>query len=99
MCGDALLGRVLDGMGVPIDGKGDCAWVITMQQWGVYRHAPDPFYRKPIDAVLSTGVRSFIMPLQHWAQGQRVGLFAFDQVLVNQPCLDKSHKAHNPMLM
>lgn len=73
-CGDALLGRVLDGMGVPIDGKGDCVGD-TMQQWGVYRHAPDPFYRKPIDAVLSTGVRS-LDAFTTLGKGQRVGLFA-----------------------
>lgn len=69
--GDALLGRVLDGLGRPIDGRpapeGDT--------WPVMRDAPGPLTRARIERPMLTGVRA-IDGLMTLGQGQRVGLFA-----------------------
>ncbi len=73
-CGDGLLGRVLDGLGRPIDGgpplggPGFCDWPLM-------RTAPDPFTRKRITEPMSMGIRA-IDGLLTVGRGQRVGLFA-----------------------
>lgn len=41
--GDALLGRVLDGLGNPIDGKGE---IITRHKRSVYASPPNPLQSK-----------------------------------------------------
>ncbi len=70
--GEALLGRVLDGLGNPIDGKGD----IDFQHFKtVYAEPPNPLKRRRIDAPLQTGIRS-IDGLLTVGSGQRVGIFA-----------------------
>jgi FliI/YscN family ATPase len=69
---DALLGRVIDGRGKPMDGKGpvpDC----VMRP--VFAPGPDPLDRTLIDEILATGVRS-IDGLMTCGKGQRVGLFS-----------------------
>src|SRR5687767_10348777 len=53
-CGDDLLGRVLDGLGEPIDGGS----VLTGEPWPVDRAAPPALSRPPIAAPLATGVRA-----------------------------------------
>jgi len=70
--GNALLGRVIDGLGRPIDNKGP----VTAQAYAsVYAPAPDPMTRKLIDTPLSTGVRA-IDGMMTLAEGQRLGIFA-----------------------
>lgn len=69
---DQLLGRVLDGMGNPIDSKGDLEIAAYKN---IYREAPNPLTRDRIQEPLQTGVRS-IDGLLTTGKGQRVGIFA-----------------------
>lgn len=73
-CGVALLGRVLDGLGRPMDG-GPALEGPDMVSWPVDRPAPDPLQRPRIHRPLSLGVR-VIDGLLTVGEGQRVGLFA-----------------------
>jgi type III secretion protein N (ATPase) len=70
--GEGLLGRVLGGLGDPIDGK---PLPEGLTEWSVDRSAPDPFTRKRITEKLSLGVRA-IDGLLTMGQGQRIGMFA-----------------------
>ncbi len=70
-CSDALLGRVLDGIGEPIDGGAP----LTGETWIVDRPAPAALARPPIRAPQPTGVRA-IDAMLTLGRGQRVGLFA-----------------------
>lgn len=70
--GEGLLGRVIDGFGNPIDGKGEIEYNTTMP---IKREAPNPLQRKRIDSPLQTGIRS-IDGLLTVGKGQRVGIFA-----------------------
>ena len=70
--GDALLGRVLDGRGEPIDDGPPLACAERVPLFG----APiNPLKRLPISEPLDVGVRSInaLLPL---GRGQRMGLFA-----------------------
>lgn len=69
--GDDLLGRVLDGIGQPIDGGAP----LTGERWAVDRAAPPALERPPIAAPLPTGVRVLDTMLT-MGRGQRVGLFS-----------------------
>lgn len=70
--GDALLGRVLDGLGRPIDGGAP----LTGLKWvPVDRAPPAALGRRPVDTPVTTGVR-VIDGLMTLGVGQRVGLFA-----------------------
>ena len=71
-CGEGLLGRVLDGVGEPIDGRPLPAGLVD---WSVDRDCPDPFTRRRISRPLPLGVRA-IDALLTVGEGQRVGLFA-----------------------
>lgn len=71
--GPALLGRVLDGMGQPIDGQG--ALPDTLELRPLYAPAPAPMTRPPIDRMFATGVR-VIDTLLSIGVGQRIGVFA-----------------------
>lgn len=70
--GPEMLGRIVDGMGRPIDGKGP--FPIEARQ-PVYQAPPDPLQRKLITEPLSTGIRS-IDGLLSLGRGQRVGIFS-----------------------
>ncbi|MFN7133946.1 MAG: type III secretion system ATPase SctN [Myxococcales bacterium] len=70
--GDGLLGRLLNGLGEPIDGK---PLPPGLLDWSVDRDCPDPFLRKRIDRPLSLGIKA-IDGLLTVGVGQRVGLFA-----------------------
>ena len=70
--GDALLGRVLDGLGRPIDGKGE---LVGLPRVPVYRAAPAPLDRQRIRKPFVTGMRAIDSVLT-CGQGQRVGIFA-----------------------
>jgi len=70
--GDGLVGRILDGLGRPIDGRPLPA---GLAEWAVDRPAPPPLSRRRIDRVLPLGVRA-IDGLATVGEGQRVGLFA-----------------------
>ena len=70
--GDALLGRVIDANGQPLDGRGplDAASLRPL-----YADAPDPMARPPVSAALPTGIRAVDAGLT-LGVGQRVGVFA-----------------------
>jgi type III secretion protein N (ATPase) len=70
--GSALLGRVLDGLGRPIDGIAAPAGLKSVP---VDRAPPSPLRRRPVTQPLATGVRA-IDGLLTVGVGQRVGLFA-----------------------
>jgi type III secretion protein N (ATPase) len=71
--GDGLLGRVLDGRGHPIDGKGELP--ADLERRPLHASAPQPMERALIDAPLATGVRA-IDTLLTLGRGQRLGVFA-----------------------
>jgi ATP synthase in type III secretion protein N len=70
--GPALLGRVIDSLGQPIDGKGplDC-----VERRPVFALPPTPMEREMIEHPLATGVKVIDsrIPL---GEGQRMGIFA-----------------------
>ncbi len=70
--GDALLGRVIDALGNPIDGKGP---ILSVEDRSIYNTPPNPLDRKRIKEPLATGIRS-IDSLLTIGKGQRVGIFA-----------------------
>jgi len=70
--GRSLLGRVLDGLGRPLDNKGPLGLLDTRP---IYAHAPHPLNRKPIQEPLITGIRA-IDGLITIGKGQRIGIFA-----------------------
>jgi len=70
--GEHLLGRVLDGAGQPIDGKGAVRCDAQVQ---LHAEPINPLLRQPITEPLDVGVRS-INAFMSLGRGQRVGLFA-----------------------
>ncbi|MEN6539635.1 MAG: flagellar protein export ATPase FliI [Mizugakiibacter sp.] len=70
--GDALLGRVIDAGGTPLDGRGP----LRCSEHARLNGAPiNPMARHPIDEPLDVGVRA-INALLTVGRGQRMGLFA-----------------------
>lgn len=70
--GLAMLGRVVDALGRPIDGKPLPKGLVMID---VDRAAPESLQRPTIDLPLATGVKA-IDALLTIGQGQRVGIFA-----------------------
>ncbi|WP_084696996.1 FliI/YscN family ATPase [Glaciibacter superstes] len=70
--GGGLLGRVLDGLGRPIDGKGPLD-IDTMVP--LHNETPSAMHRARIDTALQLGVRA-LDTLTTVGKGQRLGLFA-----------------------
>lgn len=70
--GRRLMGRVLDGLGRPMDGFGPLG---AEAQVPVHREPPDPLNRLRITEALSTGVRCLDGMLTI-GRGQRIGIFA-----------------------
>jgi FliI/YscN family ATPase len=69
--GPAVLGRILDGFGRPIDGQGP----VRAEYRVVTGAAPHPLGRARISTPISTGVRS-LDGLLSAGKGQRLGIFA-----------------------
>ena len=69
--GEELLGRVLDGFGRPLDGRGSLG---CSDYRPLHQEPEGPMQREPIHEPLSTGVRS-IDGLIPCGKGQRVGIF------------------------
>ncbi len=70
--GDHLLGRVIDGAGRPLDGKGP---IHTAERRPLTGQTYNPLARTPICEPLDVGVRA-IHALLSVGRGQRLGLFA-----------------------
>jgi type III secretion protein N (ATPase) len=69
---DDLLGRILDGLGNPIDGGPP---IVTGKFYPVYADPPNPMTRKLIDRPLPLGLRVLDGVLT-CGEGQRMGIFA-----------------------
>jgi len=70
--GRALLGRVLNGLGEPIDGRGPLHGIESKP---TQNHAPHPLNRQPISEPLVTGIRA-IDGVLTCGKGQRMGIFS-----------------------
>ncbi|AFM20924.1 type III secretion system ATPase, FliI/YscN [Acetomicrobium mobile DSM 13181] len=70
--GPGLLGRVLNGLGEPIDDKGP---IIAGEVYPLYAKPPHPLLRKPVATPLPVGVKA-IDALLTLGRGQRVGIFS-----------------------
>ena len=69
--GEELLGRVIDGLGNPMDGKGH----INGQLYAIYREPINPLLRTRITKPLDLGIR-VINTLLTCGKGQRIGIMA-----------------------
>ena len=70
--GPSLLGRIIDGMGRPIDGKGP---LVAPSRDGFYADPPNPLSRSRIKEPFASGIKSIdcFIPM---GVGQRIGIFA-----------------------
>lgn len=72
---DGLLGGVLDGVGRPLDGSSPAAAPGEGAAYAVDNSPPNPLDRRPITAILPTGVKA-LDSLLTCGEGQRVGIFS-----------------------
>jgi len=70
--GHHLLGRILDGLGNPMDDKGPLA---IKEEYPLYSAPPHPLSRRRIEKKISVGVRA-IDGLITLGRGQRIGIMA-----------------------
>jgi FliI/YscN family ATPase len=70
--GPGLLGRILDGLGHPMDGRGDIGPTTRVP---LFADPPNPLARSPISEPLVTGVRA-LDGLLTIGRGQRMGIFS-----------------------
>ena len=70
--GEKLLGRVINGLGQPLDDFGD---MLCLEEYPVYNSPPSCYSRQRISERVSTGIRA-IDSLLTIGKGQRVGIFS-----------------------
>lgn len=70
--GEALLGRVIDAFGRPLDSGPEIA---VNQRYPIFRDPINPLQRPSIDTILETGVKA-VDALLTVGRGQRMGIFA-----------------------
>ncbi|MEO5800773.1 MAG: EscN/YscN/HrcN family type III secretion system ATPase, partial [Gemmatimonadales bacterium] len=70
--GEGLIGRVLDGLGRPIDGLGPVGPTVLRS---LLADPPNPLSRPPVTQPFTTGVRA-LDGLHTFGRGQRVGIMA-----------------------
>jgi flagellum-specific ATP synthase len=70
--GDAMLGRVVDGLGRPLDARGP---IEADAEYPLYGERLNPLDRQPIREPLDLGIRA-INALLTCGRGQRLGIFA-----------------------
>jgi flagellum-specific ATP synthase len=71
-CGPQLLGRIIDGLGNPVDGKGP----IPTEEWHpIVCRPPSAITRRRITTPLATGIKA-IDAFLTWGRGQRIGVFS-----------------------
>ena len=70
-CSDELLGKILDGLGNPIDGE----VILDGENYSLFNEPPDPMKRPRITNIMPTGVRA-IDGFLTCGEGQRIGIFA-----------------------
>lgn len=74
--GPGLLGRVIDGMGRPMDGKGPVGETVPVP---LHPDPLDPLQRQTVEQPLATGVRA-VDSMLSVGRGQRIGAFAMPGV-------------------
>ncbi len=70
--GDNLLGRVVDGLGIPIDSMSE---IRARETRSIYAKPPNPLTRKRISEPMPVGIRA-IDGMLTLGKGQRIGIFA-----------------------
>ena len=70
--GDEMLGRVIDGLGNPIDGKGDLS---LEKEYPLYTDPINPLHRERITEPMDVGIKA-INALLTCGKGQRMGIFS-----------------------
>jgi len=70
--GPKIVGRVLNGLGEPLDEKGELIWE---KEYPLYQEPPHPLKRKRITEELSLGIKA-IDGLLTCGSGQRLGIFS-----------------------
>ena len=70
-CSDELLGKILEGLGQPIDGEA----IVDGENDSLSNEPPDPMKRPRITNIMPTGVRA-IDGFLTCGEGQRIGIFA-----------------------
>ena len=70
--GHGLQGRILDGLGQPIDGAGQ---IHAEDRRNIHSQPPDPLSRRRVQESLGTGVRA-LDGMVSCGKGQRMGIFA-----------------------
>lgn len=70
-CSDELLGKVLDGIGNPIDET----TILSGERYSLFNEPPDPMKRPRITNIMPTGIRA-IDGFLTCGEGQRIGIFA-----------------------
>ncbi len=70
--GPSLIGRIIDGIGNPIDGRGP---IIGQARRGIMAEPPPALGRQPITRILETGLK-VVDTLFTIGKGQRMGIFA-----------------------
>lgn len=70
--GPALLGRIFDGRGDPLDGMGTIA---ATERYPLYASAPNPLQRARLSAPLDLGIRA-INGFSTCGRGQKMGIFS-----------------------
>lgn len=69
--GKAVIGRAVDALGRPIDGKGE---INAEKRWPIHRAAPTLSRQKPATALLETGIKVIDL-LVPYTKGGKIGLF------------------------
>ena len=83
--GDGILGRVVDTLGNPIDGKGPIKGELL--EMPIERKAPGVIYRQPVSEPLQTGIKSIdaMIPI---GRGQRELIIGDRQTGKTTVCID-----------
>ena len=70
--GEAVLGRMFNVLGEPIDGKGSVAE--NAERWSIHRRPPGFAEQRPAAEILETGIKVIDL-LEPYAKGGKIGLF------------------------
>ena len=83
--GEGMLGRVVDTLGMPIDGKGPIQG--TTYEMPIERKAPGVIYRQPVTEPLQTGIKAIdaMIPI---GRGQRELVIGDRQIGKTAVCID-----------
>lgn len=74
-CSYSLLGKVLDGLGNPLNEENKMEEIIGAESYAMDSSPPDPLKRRRIKDILPTGVKA-IDGFLTCGEGQRIGIFA-----------------------